>query len=542
MSSRCMLRLFIVLLSTYIQSVNFSFAQDPGKKTVFDSTYYYIATTLSAKNMDEAIISARSLLNTAEDSVQRVRGLMLLATLNERTGRHADALKFAIEGEKLAEKIGDKQWQIRISGFLSTTFRELGLMTEGKKYIAIAEKHNNDPGGSPLFEIFIHQEKAYYEIESRNYHSALAEVNKAIGLFENSPPGKGHNIIRATCHQIAGLCYMNIHNLPQADSSLMKSLAILGNEESELKGFIYQNLGALRLKQQKYDEAIRYLEMALSYTASSKNFNLQLDTYKSLEAYYSVKNDTKSAKKFQSMYTNLIETRAAGTKKVSNELIEKLGYELEMKTAKNYILYFICGALLLAILFSVIYFTNSRRAERKKYLDYIAKLKLQNIVMPANGNMGHSGIASLPEESAAYPEEMPGAASESSKKDGLSIPKETEERVLKDLSGLERQVFYLNNDVNLSYLSAALKINSKYLSSIINKHKGKDFNNYINELRINYIIEKLQTDTRYLEYKIAYLSQECGFSTHSKFTTAFKNITGISPSAFINNIKKDHNG
>jgi len=136
-------------------------------------------------------------------------------------------------------------------------------------------------------------------------------------------------------------------------------------------------------------------------------------------------------------------------------------------------------------------------------------------------------------------EKETGANLENDKKQSLYIPEETENRVLNDLSELERKQFYLDNNINLSYLSATLKTNSKYLSVIINKHKGKDISNYINELRINYIIRKLQEEPSYQGYKIAYLSQECGFSSHSKFTIAFKNVTGISPSSFISNLRKD---
>ena len=84
-----------------------------------------------------------------------------------------------------------------------------------------------------------------------------------------------------------------------------------------------------------------------------------------------------------------------------------------------------------------------------------------------------------------------------------------------------------------------MKTNTKYLSYIINNYRNKDFNSYVNELRINYIIAKMETDSRYLNYKISYLAEECGFATHSQFTTVFRNITGLSPSTFITYLRKD---
>ena len=83
------------------------------------------------------------------------------------------------------------------------------------------------------------------------------------------------------------------------------------------------------------------------------------------------------------------------------------------------------------------------------------------------------------------------------------------------------------------------KVNSKYVSQIINFYKEKDFNNYINELRIKYIINKMIDDEAYLNYKIAYLAEDAGFSSHSKFSTIFKQVTGNSPSVFIQKRKKE---
>ena len=51
-----------------------------------------------------------------------------------------------------------------------------------------------------------------------------------------------------------------------------------------------------------------------------------------------------------------------------------------------------------------------------------------------------------------------------------------------------------------------METNTKYLSYIIKKHRQKDFAKAIyNELRVDYIIEKLTTDPIYRQYKIELL-------------------------------------
>lgn len=129
--------------------------------------------------------------------------------------------------------------------------------------------------------------------------------------------------------------------------------------------------------------------------------------------------------------------------------------------------------------------------------------------------------------------------SKEEQKKEFMMPKETEERILENLANLEKELFFTQKDISLAALATQLGTNTKYLSYVINMYKGKDFNNYINELRIRYIIRKFQTDSSYLSYKLAYIAEQAGFSSHSKFAAIFKNFTGLSPSVFIAHIRKE---
>lgn len=118
-------------------------------------------------------------------------------------------------------------------------------------------------------------------------------------------------------------------------------------------------------------------------------------------------------------------------------------------------------------------------------------------------------------------------------------PKETDELLLSKLTKFENGNKYLSKDISLAQLASQCDTNTKYLSEVINQYKGKNFNVYINELRIHYIVNKLKTDPIYLSYKVSYLAEECGFSTHSSFSTVFKSITGITPNVFIQFLTQD---
>ena len=102
---------------------------------------------------------------------------------------------------------------------------------------------------------------------------------------------------------------------------------------------------------------------------------------------------------------------------------------------------------------------------------------------------------------------------------------ETEKKLLRKLQEFEESTLFTENTISLATLSTYCETNSKYLSYVINTYKKKDFNNYINELRVNYIIEKLKNVPLYRKYKIAVLSEEAGFSSQNKFSTVFKKVT-----------------
>src|SRR5690606_5298664 len=98
---------------------------------------------------------------------------------------------------------------------------------------------------------------------------------------------------------------------------------------------------------------------------------------------------------------------------------------------------------------------------------------------------------------------------------GLNIPRETEDALVSKLAQFEKSKQFTKQDMSLASLAAHFDTNTKYLSEVINSHKGKNFNSYINELRINYIIDKLKSNSTYLQYRISYLAEESGFSSHS---------------------------
>jgi len=89
---------------------------------------------------------------------------------------------------------------------------------------------------------------------------------------------------------------------------------------------------------------------------------------------------------------------------------------------------------------------------------------------------------------------------------------------------------YLNQTINLGDIALRLNTNRTYLSNAINSVLNINFNRYINKLRVQEACKLLSDENCNLT--IEGISQSVGFSSKSSFNTAFKSITGVTPSFF----------
>jgi len=118
------------------------------------------------------------------------------------------------------------------------------------------------------------------------------------------------------------------------------------------------------------------------------------------------------------------------------------------------------------------------------------------------------------------------------------INPQTVNNILRQLEKFEKERKYLERDWQLSNLAAFFNHNPTYISSIIRHYKEKSFNEYINDLKVDYIISLLYSNKLARNYTNKALADEAGFSSTERFAKAFKAKTGISTAYFIEQIKK----
>ena len=191
--------------------------------------------------------------------------------------------------------------------------------------------------------------------------------------------------------------------------------------------------------------------------------------------------------------------------KTQQELIAVLTKKQEAFEMRYYLL---AGfTLFLVLLFGVLCFFNKKGDKRlEKIMSLLEKSRLQKNSEEKNSD--------------AY----------------IDIDEAVVATILENLQAFEKERGFLVSKITLHEFAKNIKTNTKYLSKVINTYKLKTFRNYINDLRIQYSITELQTNTDYRKYTVKAMAQEVGFSTSESFSKAFQKKTGNTVSSFLKNI------
>ena len=94
---------------------------------------------------------------------------------------------------------------------------------------------------------------------------------------------------------------------------------------------------------------------------------------------------------------------------------------------------------------------------------------------------------------------------------------------------------YLNIHFTLSVMSAEIDIPAHHLSYYLNEHLQINFNTWKNDLRINHVINLINSGS-YESLTLDALSKQSGFGSRSSFINAFKLKTGLTPSEYLQNL------
>ena len=507
----------IFFLFTFLVSSDLCYSQSSKYDKVFNET----STVLLSSNPEKALRNTAYLYEISANNAERIKASMLRANLLRQHGMRNEAVRALKRADSLAVIDKDYNLQARINGFLSTIYREYEIYSLGKVYLekAIAvSKKIVDKNEMYKFQGNLSQEEAYYEMHSSNYLKAIINLKAGKELFELCDSSIDKKFHIAVNDELIAKNYLLLNKV---DAALIffekaeKGLAESESSSSPLKGFIFNGFGNVYNSTGDYKKALVNYQKAEQIAITSNFFILKQEVYTSLMQFYK-KTNYKKYIEYNELNLKLKKDEEDSRKVNTDELIETLREEQIVNQSKYENVKFIvigCFILIALVTIAVYLFRRKKNDTKAETVSY------NNEVVIA-------------EEQIKPKQEAP--------KEYMS--EATERAILEKIKKLEKSQFYLDKDISLNYVAVKLSINQRYLSYVINKNKSKDFAGYISDLRINYIIDRLKSDSNFLKYKISFLADLCGFSSHSRFTTTFKKVTGVSPQNFINDLQEDRDG
>lgn len=97
------------------------------------------------------------------------------------------------------------------------------------------------------------------------------------------------------------------------------------------------------------------------------------------------------------------------------------------------------------------------------------------------------------------------------------------------LTFMENEKPYLDADLNLATLADQLVMTPREVSELINQSQGTHFFDFVNQYRINHAQSLLQ---KHPSQSVMEILHSSGFNSKSSFNTAFKKLTGLTPTQY----------
>ncbi|WP_298508528.1 helix-turn-helix domain-containing protein [uncultured Kordia sp.] len=279
---------------------------------------------------------------------------------------------------------------------------------------------------------------------------------------------------------------------------------------------------------QEKEKAIRYYRKVDSvFTMHPYNFSMNLmESYKALSSYYKTINDQVNEVTYIEKALLAYDAHNEDYRSLSNKIIKtfdrrdllekqkELNEALNRKDKKYTTFMIIFWIVFIVFMLALAAFYIKQRQIKKRFQEFVKN---------------HEKT----QKTKKKPIEI---ANEEVQKIGLAD--DIIDHLLSSLNNFETEHTYIKSDITLPSLSKQFKTNSAYLSKVINTYKNKKFAEYLNDLRVDYAIEKIQSDKHFHLYTIKAIALEVGFNNSQSFARAFKRKTGIKPSDFIRQLEK----
>lgn len=289
-------------------------------------------------------------------------------------------------------------------------------------------------------------------------------------------------------------------------------IPIQKNEDFANEALAYKYLGLNAIENNQIDKAIGYFRKIDNlYDLHHYSSPQLVDVYKYFINYYKIKSNLEQQLAYtnkQLTIINFLHNNNKYTQEVLHNTFdvfalkkEKQRLEKELKNKKQnlYTSWFIATSIV--ILLIVFSYTFYKRQKKQK-------------AIVANGNQTEKVKST----------------------DKSNISRSVKEDIKSKLLDFENNELYLKEKISIDYLAKQLDTNRTYLSAYLHEHRGMMFSDYINNLKIEFLLKKWHEDKVWRKYKFAEIAKKLGFTSARSFSLAFSKHQNQSPTQYLKKI------
>lgn len=448
-----------------------------------------------------------------KDSINMGRNLLQMANIQTSLGDYSGSKTTAIDGLKYLEHTSDLRNLAGLYHIISVANLEQKNYTKAIQYNTQALELGKDSISIQTIGLnhilMIKNTKANILADQGNYKQAIEILKTLI----SNPIVQQDKIEYARVLTNLGRIqwYENKEN-KSSEALLLNSLEIR-KRNNDISGLISSNVCLTKyylVKDKK--KALYYAEAA--YLNAKKRNNL-VSILEALGFVFQLKEDVQE----EAMVYDRVHHKMQEINQKNREIYAVTKYENKKLTQQNVVLQkeknkiaiwgIVISGLLILSIGGIVYYYYKQYVYKKRFLQLLAT------------NTQQDSIPTPPKD-----------------KTTLSvISEEALQHLLNQLQQFEEQQTYLTPNINAKDLAKSFGSNTSYLSMVVNTYKQKSISQYINDLRVDFAIEKLQVDPIFRKYTIKAIAQEVGFNSSEIFAKKFYKKTGIYPSYFVKKLE-----
>jgi AraC-like DNA-binding protein len=476
------------------------------------------------KYLDKALVIATR--NNNEEATCIISIIKANAYLLD--GKNQDAIHFYDRAIAIAQKHEDMRLEIMATSSYMILLSQIDDQLERAFEIAgnLLKVLDRSPDKNTKNHVRILMNISDVFLEAQRYDDVLFYADKGIRIGDSLNYEKGLTDLYVK----KGIAFYYKKEKEKSRYFLSKAMTLLEKETLENDFYQTVNVNYFLAKhyydEALYDKAIDHLKTIVNTIKEGDNNKLPIiQSYSLLARCYRKKGDDKEAWHYNDLYAALHEAYQKNENKTRSRIFERefSAQELELQKertrthlAQTNRRYAQIGLLVVLVMLGIVGYHFLRKQKKNKTLfnnliDQIDQLESQN-------------------KNKEFQEKKKGITE-------ISIDDDKVHAVLKGLAKLEKLEYFLRPDCNLRAIAKKTKTNATYLSKIINTHKGKNFNEYMNDLRIDYALRRLKEDRRFRSFSIKSIALEVGYKSDKSFAKHFKSKTGINPSYYIKNLE-----